>query len=167
MGKVFGNMLPTFLGIGAMRSGSTWLHAVLKSHPDIQVTEPKEVQFLFLPRMLQYDLDWYENLFQPENGNDAKAIRGEISPRYACLKKWQVKKIARLLPDLRLLFILRHPIERLWSQTLFDFGRLQGRDIREIRTVEILRQLERARSRLSSDYIRTIEIWSEAFGKEA
>src|SRR4030095_12623894 len=69
--------------------------------------------------------------------------------------------------DLRIVLTLRHPIERVWSQTLYDFGRLQGRDIRRVGLVEFLRQLERARSMLSSDYRRTIEIWSNAFGREA
>src|SRR4030095_14828712 len=69
--------------------------------------------------------------------------------------------------DLRIILTLRHPIERVWSQTLYDFGRLQGRDIRGVGSVEFLRQLERARSRLSSDYLRTIKIWSNSFGRDA
>ena len=72
-----------------------------------------------------------------------------------------------MLPNLRLILTLRHPIERLWSQTLFDFGHLAGKDVSKVGVGEFLRQLERARSRLSSDYVRTIKIWSAAFGREA
>lgn len=158
---------PTFVGIGSMRCGSTWLYEVLKCHPDIRVSELKEVDFFFLNRMLRHDLGWYEALFEPDDGDALKPVRGEISPRYGRLKAWQVNRIAALLPDLRIILTLRHPIERVWSQTLYDFGRLQGRDIREVRSVEFLRQLERARSRLSSDYLRTTKIWSKAFGREA
>jgi len=150
-----------------MRCGSTWLYQVLKCHPDIQMSELKEVDFFFLDRMLQHDFNWYEGLFGPSRGNSFKPIRGEISPRYARLKAWQVKKVAGLLPDLRIILILRHPIERAWSQTLYDFGRLRGRDIRNVANLEIARQLERARSKLSSDYLRTVEIWSKTFGWEA
>jgi hypothetical protein len=159
--------LPTFLGIGSMRCGSTWLYQVLKRHPDIQLSELKEVDFFFLYRMWCHDLNWYERLFAPDNGDSPKPVRGEISPRYARLKAWQVKRIAELLPGLRIIFTLRHPIERVWSQTLYDFGRLQGRDVRKVSSVEFLRQLERARNRLSSDYLRTIKIWSNAFGRQA
>jgi hypothetical protein len=159
--------LPTFLGIGSMRCGSTWLYQVLKCHPDIQVSELKEADFFFLYRMQRYDLDWYEELFKPSNGSEPKPVRGEISPRYSRLKAWQVRRIAELLPDLRIILTLRHPIERVWSQTLYDFGRLQGRDIRKVSLVELLRQLERARNRLSSDYLRTIKIWTRAFSPEA
>ena len=150
-----------------MRCGSTWLYEVLKCHSDIRMSDRKEMDFFFLHRMLQHDLDWYEAHFEPEDGGEPKPVRGEISPRYARLKAWQVNRIAKLLPDLRIILTLRHPIERVWSQTLYDFGRLQGRDIRKVISVEFLRQLERARNRLSSDYCRTIKIWSNAFGREA
>jgi hypothetical protein len=158
---------PTFIGIGSMRCGSTWLYEVLKCHPDIQMSHCKEMDFFFMPQMLNYDLAWYEAHFKPENGGEPKPIRGEISPRYARLKAWQVNRIAKLLPDLRIILTLRHPIERVWSQTLFDFGRLAGRDVRKVGSVEFLRQLERARSRLSSSYLRTIKNWCNAFGKHA
>jgi hypothetical protein len=150
-----------------MRCGSTWLYQVLKCHPDIQVSELKEVDFFFLHRMWHHDLDWYEALFEPKDGEELKPVRGEISPRYARLKAWQVRRIAELLPGLRIVLTLRHPIERVWSQTLYDFGRLQGRDVRKVSSLQFLRQLERARNRLSSDYLRTIKIWSNAFGLEA
>jgi Sulfotransferase family len=157
--------LPTFLGIGSMRCGSTWLYEVLKLHPDIRMSDCKEMDFFFMPQMLEYDLRWYEAHFRPNNG--PKSIRGEISPRYARLKAWQVNRIADLLQDLRIIVTLRHPIERVWSQTLYDFGRLQDRDLRKVKSLEFLRQLERARNRFSSDYLRMIRIWSDAFGPGA
>jgi hypothetical protein len=158
---------PTFLGIGSARCGSTWLYEVLKRHPDIRMSDCKEVDFFFMPQMLKHDFAWYEAHFTPQRGDHARPVRGEISPRYARLKAWQVNRIAKLLPDLRIIVTLRHPIERVWSQTLYDFGRLQRRDIRRVGSGELLRQLERARSRLSSDYYRTIRIWSKAFEREA
>ena len=159
--------MPTFLGIGSMRCGSTWLCEVLRCHPDVRIGDRKEMDYFFMPRMLRHDLSWYEAHFDPARGEEPKPVRGEISPRYSRLKSWQVRRIAELLPDLRIILTLRHPIERVWSQTLYDFGRLQGRDIRRVGSVQFLRQLERARSRLSSDYFRTIKIWSNAFGREA
>ena len=150
-----------------MRCGSTWLYQVLGAHPEIAVSKLKEVDFFFLYRMLHHDWQWYEGLFQADDKDELKPICGEISPRYSRLKAWQVARIAKLLPDLRIILTLRHPIERAWSQTLYDFGRLQGKDVREINSVEVLRQLERARSKLSSDYFRTVKIWSNAFGRDA
>ncbi len=158
---------PTFVGIGSLRCGSTWLYEVLKCHSDIRLSDRKEMNFFFMREMLQHDLDWYEAHFEPGNGGESTPVRGEISPVYARLKTWQVNRIAGLLPDLRIVLTLRHPIERAWSQALLELGYLGHRDVRRIHSVEFLQQVERARSMLSSDYHRTIEIWSNAFGREA
>jgi hypothetical protein len=123
--------------------------------------------FFFMPDMLRHDFDWYEAHFAPDDGDELKPVRGEISPGYGRLKAWQVNRIAKLLPDLRLILTLRHPIERVWSQALLEFGYLGGRDIQKISPIDFLRQVERARNRLSSDYRRTIQIWSNAFGRDA
>jgi len=123
--------------------------------------------FFFMADMLRHDFDWYEAHFAPANRDEPKPVRGEISPEYGRLKAWQVNRIAKLLPDLRLILTLRHPIERVWSQALLEFGYLGGRDIRKISSIDFLRQVERARNRLSSDYRRTIQIWSNAFGRDA
>jgi hypothetical protein len=158
---------PTFVGLGSLRCGSTWLYQVLKTHPDIKLSDRKEMCFFFFRDMLRYDLEWYEAHFAPANGGQPKRVRGEISPEYARLKPWQVNRIAKLLPDLRLILTLRHPIERVWSQALLEFGYLGDRDVRKISSIDFLRQVERARNRLPSDYRRTIEIWSNAFGRDA
>jgi hypothetical protein len=150
-----------------MRCGSTWLYQVLKHHPDIQLANCKEMDFFFMRKMLKYDLDWYQNHFAPAAHTSPKPIRGEISPLYARLKGWQVKRIASLLPQARIVLTLRHPIERVWSQAVYEFGHRSHRDVRKVRAVEFLRQVERQRSRLSSDYCRTIKVWSDAFGSDA
>src|SRR6476646_6075151 len=106
--KCLNRCLPTFLGIGSMRCGSTWLYEVLKLHPDVRMSDCKEMDFFFMPQMLRHDLIWYQAHFEPDNGSQPKPIRGEISPRYARLKPWQVKRIAALLPNLRITLTLRH-----------------------------------------------------------
>jgi Sulfotransferase family len=159
--------LPTFVGIGSMRCGSTGLYEILKCHPDIRLSDQKEMNFFFMREMLRQDLDWYEAHFQSKDGLQPRPVRGEISPVYARLKAWQVNRIANLLPDLRIILTLRHPIERAWSQALLDLGYVQERDVRKVSAVDFIRQIERARNKLSSDYCRTIQIWSEAFGEGA
>jgi hypothetical protein len=66
-----------------MRSGSTWLYQVLRCHPDIRLSDRKEMNFFFMREMLHHDLDWYEAHFEPGNGGKPKPVRGEISPLYA------------------------------------------------------------------------------------
>ncbi len=158
---------PTFLGIGSLRCGSTWLYEVLKCHPDIHLSKRKEVNYLFTRQMLRRDLNWYESHFKPEINGEPKPVRGDISPPYCRLKAWQVNRIAEFLPDLRIVLTLRHPIDRAWSQALLEFGYLDQRDVRHIRSVDFVRQVERARNRLASDYHGIIQIWSNAFGSDA
>jgi hypothetical protein len=131
------------------------------------MSDCKEMSFFFMGQMLRHDLEWYEGHFKSSDGGEPRPVRGEISPLYARLKAWQVNRIAGWLPDLRIILTLRHPIERVWSQALLEFGYLDCRDVREIGSFEFLRQIERARNKQSSDYCRTIEIWSKAFGREA
>jgi len=123
--------------------------------------------FFFMREMLRHDLDWYEAHFEAANGGKPKPVRGEVSPEYARLKAWQVNRIANLLPDLRLILTLRHPIERAWSQALLEFGYLENKDVRKISAINFLRQVDLARNALASDYSRTIRIWSKAFGRDA
>ena len=158
---------PTFVGIGSLRCGSTWLYQVLKCHPDIKLNDRKELSFFFMREMLQRDLDWYDAHFAPENGDEPKPVRGEISPPYCRLKAWQVNRIAKLFPDLRIIFTLRHPIERAWSEALLELGYLKRIDVRKVSSINFVRQVDRARNRLASDYRRTIRIWSKAFGRDA
>lgn len=160
-------LLPTFLGIGSMRCGSTWLYEALKCHPDIQLSKAKELDFFFLPKMLKRDLHWYVSRFQSGESELPKRVRGEISPLYARLKQGQVDRIAQLLPDARIILTLRHPIDRVWSQAVYEFGFRRGRDVRQMSALEFMRQVERPRSMLSSDYCRTIDIWTKSFGREA
>src|SRR4029450_1413401 len=160
---------PTFLGIGSMRCGSTWLYEVLRCHPDIRLSNPKEIGFFFsTPRtMLQHDLDWYEKHFEPPDGDKPKPVRGEIAPEYARLKAWQVNRIANLLPELRIILTVRHPIDRFWSQVVLEFGYLKRTDIRKISSLNFLREVELAHNKQFSDYHRTIRIWSKAFGQDS
>ncbi len=102
--------LPDFLGIGAQRSGSTWLYRQLESHPDIYVPAfRKEVRFF------NYDyergLDWYRGFFED---CDAESRAGEVTPSYFESPQ-TAERIHRHLPDCQLILILRNPIDRAFS----------------------------------------------------
>lgn len=105
--------LPTFLGIGVARGGSTWLHALLASHPEVYMpTRRKEVRFF--DRDYDFGLDWYETFFPPSKLTGQYQAIGEISPQYyrceAC-----PERIFKTLPKSKLIIILRHPVDRAYS----------------------------------------------------
>ena len=84
--------LPTFLVIGATRSGTTWLHAVLARHPDIFVPAKKELNF-FNERILTEDFESYLEEFTPRDGGKPKPIRGDMSVNYSILQPAVVERV--------------------------------------------------------------------------
>ncbi len=113
--------VPTFLGIGVPRGGTTWLHTLLASHPDVYMpTRRKEVRFF--DRHYDLGLEWYESFFcQPEDRGKYRAI-GEISPQYLYCEQCP-DRISATLPDVKLMLMLRHPIDRAYSQFGFSVQR--------------------------------------------
>lgn len=105
--------LPTFLGIGAQKAGTTWLHTLLNSHPDVYMpTKRKEVHYF--DWHYHKGLSWYERFFPADAEGRFKAV-GEISPDYL-FEAECAPRIHELLPSVQLIVILRHPIQRAFSQ---------------------------------------------------
>ena len=127
-------MRPNFLVIGAHKAGTTTLFAHLDAHPQVFVPAQKEVHF-FCDLEWSRGVGWYESLFAGAGG--AAAV-GEASPGYSW---WPVfdhvpARIASTLgPDVRLVYILRHPVERLISHYRHDvLAGAQDRPVDEIIT---------------------------------
>ena len=126
--------LPNFLVIGAHKGASTSLRAYLGAHPDVFVAPALEPSFFALegqerfrpdgsytrPDMEQsgatYTLEEYEALFA---GVTSEHAIGEKSPAYLTNKDAPFR-IKRLIPDVRLIAVLRNPVERAFSHYLMD-----------------------------------------------
>jgi hypothetical protein len=112
-GKKGGGVLPNFLVIGSMKSGTSSLYQYLRGHPQIFMTRDKEPSFF--GGNWSRGLAWYEHLF--EGVGTAIAI-GEASTEYSVFPYIPnvPARIAELLPDVRLIYLVRHPIERMLSE---------------------------------------------------
>jgi hypothetical protein len=106
--------LPTFLGIGVIRGGTTWLHELLTSHPEVFVpTRRKEV--CFFDQYYERGLRWYERFFPSEVEAERYSVIGEISPTYLhCLSC--PERIARVPSITKLMIMVRNPVDRAYSQ---------------------------------------------------
>jgi hypothetical protein len=117
---------PTFLGIGAQKCASTWIHTVLDDHPDIFVSAPKELDFF----SHRYDrgYGWYERHFSA--AGSARAI-GEVSPSYLCDPSVP-DRVARYDPAIKIVLALRDPVQRAFSNHLHEIrkGHFAGDDLR-------------------------------------
>lgn len=103
------SVLPTFLGIGVQRAGTTWLHNCLDEHPEVFVPLQKELRFF--NREFDRGVDWYSAHFMPAPGHRAV---GEITPNYL-ERPDAVPRMAAIVPDARLFVVLREPAARAYS----------------------------------------------------
>ena len=116
-----GGALPNLVIIGAMKAGTTSLHAYLDQHPAVAMSQPKEIHY-FTNRNADRPVEWYASHFDPD-----APVRGEASPGYTKFphRAGVPKRMHRLIPDARLIYIVRDPIARTVSQYLHEYLRHQ------------------------------------------
>jgi hypothetical protein len=105
--------------------------------------------------------DWYAALFGAGGGKTT----GEITPNYSVLEKKQIAHVHEIMPDARIVFMMRNPIERAWSQTVMYFDKREGRRVEEVREEDFLAFI-RGQSSLHTDYLRTLTNWGSCFPKD-
>ena len=110
---------PNFLIIGAPKAGTTSLWALLREHPDIFTPETKEIGFFCWDDVYARGFDWYCSLFAPGAGC---AARGESHPRYSLIESnpESPARIAHYLPNAKLIYMVRHPLDRIVSHYLHE-----------------------------------------------
>ena len=208
-----GSTYPDFLGIGAQKSGTTWLSHNLRLHPQIRIPELKEVHYFddrimdpanparrlsrkvfgkgpldrrwrrimktraprhlkgFSKKELFWDLryffraptdEWYASLFEREPGT----VTGEITPAYATLEPDAVAHVHDLMPDAKIIFMMRNPIERAWSQAARRYYEAGEREDPSAKNKRLQRHFDSDRSRLRTDYSRTLETWNSVYQED-
>jgi Sulfotransferase domain len=102
--------LPDFIVVGVRKCGTTWLHRCLQEHPQIQMPAATKELFFF-DRHWRRGPDWYSGYFR---GCPPERVCGEISPSYFAHASAPAR-IARVVPQARLMFLLRDPVARAVS----------------------------------------------------
>ncbi len=106
--------LPEFLILGAQKSGTSSLYSFLKDHPQVAPASKKEVHYFDSPAFRRGE-GWYRSNFPaPSSTNGHKIITGEASPYYL-YHPLVPKRAAHLLPNARLIALLRNPVDRAYS----------------------------------------------------
>ena len=108
-----------FLGIGAQKAGTTWLYRSLDLHPRLGFSSVKEVHFW--DRNRARGIEWYRKQFSEADDT----LHGDITPAYGMLETAVIQEIRHEFPALRLIYIIRNPIERAWSHAKMDL-RIKG-----------------------------------------
>lgn len=199
-----------FLGIGAHKSGTSWLYRNLMQIQEFSLPQIKEIHYFdrsrdylspnelsetqlktriwqknYIPHAIRkilvsairqdwklsrfymnwffsnYSDQWYLSLFK-----DFEGYTGEITPSYSILNEEDIRRIYRLLPDVRLVLMLRNPIERAWSHYRVGTKKIDNFNFDNVPDDDVIKFMESEGQSLRSDYIRTIDNFTKVFPKE-
>lgn len=196
-----------FIGIGAQKSGTTWLYRSLNKISDVNLPYVKELDYfsrspdygksflnhkyaalrMFKPirnykiisHLLQiksreelnwyrkwyfsdYTDKWYLSLFDKYEG-----IKGEITPNYALLKIEDIKRMKELAPNVKLIYMIRNPIDRCISH-YFDVRRRKDKHFHErpFDSQDFFRFANSEVQEKRSDYLDTLHRYTQVFPEE-
>ena len=105
---------PTMIGIGAQKCASSWVHAALGIHPQICVSNPKELDFFSY--YFDRGYEWYEGHFNQTAG---RPVKFEASPSYLHDLRCPTR-VHAYNPAMKILLMLRDPIDRAYSNHLHE-----------------------------------------------
>ena len=176
---------PDFFIVGPQRTGTTWLHAHLRFHPQIFLAEPKELFFfsrLTTPEHPGYqsnDLGWYLQFFRDPlwryvaknavtlwryRERYCPCVRGEATASYAALDAEIIREVALLNPRLKIILMLRNPIDRAWSHAKKDLVRKHHRSVADVPPAEFEAFFRDPYQRRCARYVEQYDNWRAAVG---
>jgi hypothetical protein len=105
---------------------------------------------------------WYSSLFNDQFGR----IAGELTPAYSLLSEKEVREVYKVNPKLKVIYQMRDPIDRAWSQIVMHLGL-------HLRTGDFTDYMEEIREVMLHDeiiersmYTTTIQNWEKVFGRD-
>ena len=151
------NARPDFLCVGVHKGGTTWLYQQLDSHPDFWMPPLKELHYFdqlsrvqrpsssrcrderdcrFLESINRLsakpfiDFEHYAQLFEPKG----PLLSGDISPNYSTLSNKIIRRIVGYFPKLKVIFLARDPVERVWSHLSMEvrYHQIESFDVTDI-----------------------------------
>ncbi len=105
------------------------------------------------------DDQWYAALFKQSKDK----ITGDITPAYSRLDHTAIKYVYNLMPESKIILLLRDPIERAWSHALMDLGRFKNRLPEQIPDKEYIQHFNSTASRLRGSYLQILENWKSIY----
>jgi hypothetical protein len=122
-----------FIVIGAQKAGTTTLWQLLRDHPELWLPQTKEAPFFSHSEVYERGFDYY--LSRLNIPNDESRLCGTVTPHY--MHGWHdastrtvAERMARQLPEVRLVALLRDPVARARSQ--HAMARARGRERRGV-----------------------------------
>ena len=155
-------MYPDFLVVGAQKAGTTWLHRNLLEHPEVWMPEHEVHYFDRKIRDESFDDAWYASLFEPA---EAGKTVGEVTPAYSVIDRETVGRAHALMPEAKIVFLMRNPVERAWSHAVMRIVKKEG-GVENVPVETIIKRFDREKSQLRTNYLRTLENWGAYYPPE-
>ena len=152
--------MPDFLCVGFKKSGTTWLSANLRHHPDIFIPPEKELHYFtarqFLP-LLTYTRSF------PKSRH---VVCGDMTPDYCQVSRTTVRYIHKIAPKTRIISMVRNPTDRVWSLTRMHWRmKHPGRDIKQEDPSAIIELWKSRNMQNAGDYLTPLRSWISEFGR--
>jgi hypothetical protein len=104
--------LPDFIVIGVQKGGTTVLYRLLSGHPDVRPAALKEIHYF--DDHFDEGAEWYRRCFPTKQEDGRRTITGEATPAYL-FDPLVPKRMAEVVPEARLIALLRNPVDRAYS----------------------------------------------------
>jgi len=149
--------------LGKREADAQWRQHVKRALTrTIKKRAPKDVAWIYRYYMTSYDDGWYASLFEPGK----REVAGEITPAYSALDRDGVARVHELMPEARIVFFMRNPIERVWSHAVMSFDKAQKASAGSVPDDELFRKLDRKSTRKLTDYLATLQNWGAFYPDE-
>jgi tetratricopeptide (TPR) repeat protein len=171
---------PNFIIIGSEKCGTSSLHYYITRHPQVLDAAQKEIHFFTQNQKYNQGKDWYFSHFPPISDNSGFMV-GEGSTSYISCLNNAPQRVLEMLPEVKLLAVLRNPVDRAVSNyhQLVKLGK-ERRSLEEVMMTEMelfqevdnflslsqkYRQIDKGCIRKSL-YAYFLEQWMSFFQKE-
>lgn len=101
--------------------------------------------------------DWYRSLFKPGQGK----IKGDITPAYSILESDDIAHIKSLFPDIKIILILRNPMDRAWSYVCYESQQRRFHGMDDLQKVKGV--INGPTQTMRGDYLSILETWESHF----
>lgn len=103
---------------------------------------------------------WYNSLFTPGEGQ----IAGEVTPHYAVMDERNIARIQAMSPGMKMVYLLRDPLERMWSHAAMHFSERFGyKGLEAMDEQAVARFLATPKHLAHAKYFENLQRWDKYF----
>lgn len=152
---------PDFMCIGSQKAGTTWLYENLRCHTQLFLPARKELNYFSSKyRFYGLPLKAYSDYF-----DGAEGVKGEVTP-CANISIKRIRFIKKMMPSLKLILIMRNPVDRMWAAALMYLVRARGRSFESLTDDDFIKLFSNKDLYDRGDYPRILSNWRKVFPSE-